>query len=112
MAFWCELKLGKAMKVRQDLWFFAIIRPNRAMMAEILLEPSRIYFSVHIRVKHSRSKHSGLVKKGVLSHQTSTKFVRVVTFFVPVDEPICVLSPPSANHVQGLRDGREGIYKS
>ena len=88
------------MKVREGLCFFAIIVPNRPMMTENLLESSRIYFSLHTRVKHSSLEHSGLVKKGVLSHQTSTKFVRVVTFFVPVDEPICVLSPPSANHVQ------------
>ncbi len=109
MAFWCELKLGKAMKLREGLWFFAIIRPNPPMVTEILLESSRIYFSLHIRVEHNSSKHAGLVKTGVLSHQTSTKLVRVVTFFVPVDEPICVLSPPSANQVQVVARWPRGI---
>ena len=70
------------------------------MMSENLLESGRIYFSLRSRVKHNIWNYSGLLKKGVLSHQTNTKYVRVVTFFVPVDEPICVLSPPSAKHVQ------------
>lgn len=99
-AFWCQLRLGKVGKVRKGLWFFAIIVPNRAIMSEKLLESSRAYFFLHRHVKQSSWNYSGLVKRWVLSHQTSTKFVRVVTFFVPVGEPICVLSPPSANHVQ------------
>ena len=62
-----------------------------------LVEHTFLYAAVS---KHSIWNYSGLLKKGVLSHQTNTKYVRVVTFFVPVDEPICVLSPPSAKQVQ------------